>query len=627
MMSNTMLNTGSGDETVAAYFRRPVVLLAVIAALTFLIYQSTLSFGFVWDDHVQVESNPLILSWKTLPRAFQSNLWYQVTPEGSYYRPFFMVWSVLNHSLFGLQPWGWHLTNVLLHLIATCLLFVLLRRLKVEYWTAAIATLLFGVHPVHIEPVAWISAGSDILATILYILTFLAFLKARQNHGRQKLLWMAGSWVVFACALLTKEMGLTFPVILALYLLLVPEKNSQASLYLRARTAVVASLPYAAVNVLYLAQRVHVLHGISHSYKDYGLLTTLRTLPVVVLTYLRILIFPKGLNGFYHVPYVQNLSFTRFILPVVALAALAVLIAWWSRRERDPLIAFFGLWIPVCLIPALYLPTFMPGDFVRDRYVYLPSIGFAFLLAKAVRQLPLGTIRWEVPLYQAGAVALLLAGFTAGVLTQQLYWADDLLVFYRGYTVSPQNVNAVKYLAANLNWRGDPLAALPLLQQAIRDYPDDAFAHWTLALVNSELHRDQQANQELATAVSIAPQYYKQTPDGLTNWGIALATLHQYDQAERCLRQAVAIEPNANAPLLYLGLVLLRTNRPEEAATYLHRAASIYPNGYNIHFALGMLAQMRGDSTQAQEPYLVELQAHPDNRYAKMSLSALTTNH
>ncbi len=622
-----MLNTGSGDETVAAYFKRPVVLLAVIAALTFLIYQSTLSFGFVWDDHVQVESNPLILSWKTLPRAFQSNLWYQVTPEGSYYRPFFMVWSVLNHSLFGLQPWGWHLTNVLLHLIATCLLFVLLRRLKVEYWTAAIATLLFALHPVHIEPVAWISAGSDTLATILYILTFLAFLKARQNHGRQKLLWMAGSWLVFACALLTKEMGLTFPVILALYLLLVPEKNGEGSLYLRAGRAIVASLPYAAVNVLYLAQRVHVLHGISHSYKDYGLLTTLRTLPVVVLTYLRILIFPKGLNGFYHVPYVQNLSFTRFILPVVALAALTVLIAWWSRRERDPLIAFFGLWIPVCLIPALYLPTFMPGDFVRDRYVYLPSIGFAFLLAKAVRQLPLGRIRWEVPLYQAGAVALLLAGFTAGVLTQQLYWADDLLVFYRGYTVSPQNVNAVKYLAANLNWRGDPVAALPLLQQAIRDYPDDAFAHWTLALVNSELHRDQQANQELATAVSIAPQYYKQTPDGLTNWGIALATLHQYDQAERCLRQAVSIEPNANAPLLYLGLVLLRTNRPEEAATYLHRAASIYPNGYNIHFALGMLAQMRGDSAQAQEQYLVELQAHPDNRYAKMSLSALTTNH
>lgn len=625
-MPNNLPNTG-GDETIVAYFRRPVVLLTVISALTFLLYQSTLSFGFVWDDHMQVESNPLILSWKALPRVFQSNLWYQVTPEGSYYRPFFIVWGVLNHWLFGLRPWGWHLTNVLLHLAATCLVFVLLRRLKVEYWTAAVATLLFAVHPVHIEPVAWVSSGSDTLATILYILTFLAFLKGRELRGRAKLLWMGASWLVLAAALLTKEMALTFPVILALYLFLVPEEEGQTSLFVRAAKAIVASLPYAAVNILYLAQRVHVLHGMSHSYRDYGWLTTVRTLPVVVLTYLRVLIFPEGLNGFYDVPYVRDFSFVRLMLPLAALAVVAGLIAWWSRRQRDPLIAFFGLWIPACLIPVLYLPTFMPGDFVRDRYLYLPSIGFAFLLAKAVRQLPLGRIRWEVPLYQAAAVGLLLAAFTAGVLTQQLYWADDLLVFYRGYSVSPHNVNAVKYLAANLNWHGDPVAALPLLQQAIRDNPDDAFAHWTLALVDSELHHDQQAQEELATAVKIAPEYYTQTPDGLSNWGIALATLHQYDQAEKCLRKAVAIEPNANSPLLYLGLVLLRTNRPDEAATYLQRAASIYPNGYNIHFALGVLAQMRGDSAQAEQQYRIELQTHPENRYAKMSLGALTIKH
>lgn len=625
-MSSATVKSASGNETAVAYFRRPVVLLTAIAAVTFLIYLSTLSYEFVWDDHMQVESNPLILSWKALPHAFQKNLWYQITPEGSYYRPFFIAWSVLNHSLFGLRPWGWHFTNVLLHLIATCLVFVLLRRFKVEYWTAAIATLLFAVHPVHIEPVAWISAGSDTLATILYILTFLAFLKAREGGGGRKFLWLGASWLAFACALLTKEMALTFPIILALYLFLVAEKGSPGSQFAKAVRVILTSLPYAAVNVLYLLQRMHVLHGVSHSFKDYGLATTLRTLPVVILTYLRVLIFPTGLNGFYYVPYVLTLGSARFILPVLALVGIAALIVWWSRREHEPLIAFFGLWIVACLIPVLYLPTFMPGDFVRDRYLYLPSIGFVFLLAAAIRQLPLEKIRWQVPLYQAAAVGLLVAAFVTGVLTQQVYWANDLLVFYRGYTVSPQNVNALKYLAANLNWRGDPVAALPLLQQAIRELPDDAFAHWTLALVYSELHRDQQARQELATAVSFAPQYYKKTPDGLTNWGIALATLHDYDQAEKCLRQAVAIEPNANAPLLYLGLVLLRTNRPDEAAPFLQRAAAIYPNGFNIHFALGLLAQMRGDSTQAEQQYLVELQAHPDNRYAKMSLSSLRTH-
>jgi Tfp pilus assembly protein PilF len=336
-----------------------------------------------------------------------------------------------------------------------------------------------------------------------------------------------------------------------------------------------------------------------------------------------VLVFPKGLNGFYYTPIVHNLGFTRFVLPLAVLGAVVVLVWWWSKREHDPLIAFFGLWIPVCLIPVLYLPTFRPGDFVRDRYVYLSSIGFAFLLAKVIRQLHVGEKKQERASLQAVVVVSLLLAFTVGVLTQQIYWADDFLVFYRGYSLSPQNTRAATYLAAELNWRGDPVSAQPLLKQSIAAEPTDFYSHWTLALVDSELHRDQEARQELATAVNLAPEYYRQTRDGLTNYGIALATLHEYDQAENRLRRAVQLEPNATSALLYLGLVLLRTNRPEEAAIYLNKAALIYPEGYNIHFALGLLAQVRGDRAQAEAQYRAELQFHPDNSKAKMGLAAL----
>lgn len=616
------------QATVVEYLRRPAVLLSGIALITGLLYISTLSFEFVWDDHLQVESNPLLLSWKAIPRAFHSSLWFQMTPDGkgSYYRPLFIVWSALNHSLFGFRPWGWHLTNVLLHIVASCVVFVLLRRLKIEYWTAALATLAFAVHPVHIEPVAWISAGADTLAAILYLLTFLCFLRWRDGEKRRTG-WMLASWALFACALLTKEMALTFPVILLLYLWFVPQKDSGPGIVRRVGEGMLASLPYVVLNLLYLAQRARVLHSQSQTQTNYGPLATLLTLPVVLINYLRILIFPSGLTGFYYVPYVRGVSFTRFVLPTIGLALFTALVWWWSRRERDPLIAFFGLWIPICLIPVLYLPAFKNGDFVRDRYLYLPSVGFAFLLAKAIRRIPLRLPHQARPWLQPAAAAVTMVTFAFGVLTQQVYWANDLLVFHRGYTLYPQNTTAVKNLAYAFNLRGDPASAMSLIQQAISADPDDYFSHWVLALVDSEFHQDEQAKQELAKAVSLSPQYFLETAHGLTNLGVAFAGAHEYEQAESCFRRALAIEPDASSSLIYMGLVLLRTNRIADAEVFIKKASAVDPEGYNVNWALGMLAQMRGDRTLAERGYYEELRFHPDNRSAQISLRALSTGN
>jgi Tfp pilus assembly protein PilF len=605
-----------------AYLKRPAFLLPGIAVITLLLYISTLSFDFVWDDHVQVESNPLLLSWSAVPRAFHSSLWFQMSAQGkgSYYRPFFIVWSVFNHSLFGFRPLGWHLANVLLHCIASSLVFVLLRRLRAEYWAAAIAALVFAIHPVHIEPVAWISAGSDILVTILYVLTFLCFLQSREG-GRGRAAWMTLSWSLFACALLTKEMALTFPVILVLYLRLFPANDKPGALR-RLDSAIIASLPYAALNVLYLAERARVLHTLAQAQKNYGPLAVAMTLPTVLMNYLRLLIFPSGLTGFYYTPYVRSLSFTRLVLPSLLLICVIALVAWWWKREGDPLIVFFGLWLPVCLIPVLYLPSFKDGDFVRDRYLYLPSIGFVYLLAKGVRKIRRSwPDRRTVP--QPAVVALMFLACSFGVLAQQVYWASDLLVFHRGYELYPQNVTAVKNLAYLFNRQGDPAAAMTLIQQAVRTDPDDYFSHWVLAIVDSEFHQDEQAQQELSIAVNLAPQYFLESAHGLSNLGMAFATAHQYDQAETYLKRSLDLEPDSSPTLVYMGLVLLRTDRSAEAEAYLRKAAAVDPEAYDVNSALGMLAQIRGDRALAEREYYEELRLHPDNRSARLGLAAL----
>lgn len=590
----------------------------LVAILAFLVYLPTLSFDFVWDDHMQVVANPLILSWRMIPRALESNLWFQISPTGTYYRPFFIIWSIFNHALFGFDPRGWHLLNVVLHVIATSLVFVLLRKLKVGYWTAALATIFFAIHPVHIEPVAWVAAGSDPLMTICFVLAFVAYL---EFHESKRSRWLLLSLLGTTCALLSKENAVSFPAVIFLYEWLFPLKDgSDKSLKgaAKSRAAALVALPYVLLDVAYLVQRKHVLHELMQSY-SINLTTTFKTIPIVLLHYFRLLILPVGLNGFYYIDPVEHVHSLRFVLSLAGCFALAGFIWYWAKRDKDPLIVFFGIWQILCLAPALYLPNFHIGDFVRDRYLYLPSVGFVFLVARALHDIrpTLGPIRQSWLQYALPTVLALACVY--GTLGQEVYWANELVLFYRGYTLSPQNTAAAKFLAAALNRRDEPEKAAPLLEGIVRRDPGDSYSLFTLSVVYSRLGRVEQANQILALAIKEFPQYYLGSFDGLTNAGIAYSNLRRYDEAERSLRKAIQMEPNAVEAHFYLGLVLLRTGRAADGEQQIRQAIAINPTIEDFHWALGLSREMQGDFAEASKEYQEELRLYPESKQALFS--------
>src|ERR1017187_6796406 len=135
----------------------------VIMGATFLAYAATLAFGFVFDDHVLIVTNDSIRSWSYFPSYFTSHIWSFRYPHllANYYRPLFMTWLRLNDALFGLHPWGWHLTSALAHVAVTFLVYRLCLRLTVDRWVAMAAGLLFGLHPVHAEAVADITSAQE----------------------------------------------------------------------------------------------------------------------------------------------------------------------------------------------------------------------------------------------------------------------------------------------------------------------------------------------------------------------------------------------------------------------------------------------------------------------------------
>src|SRR5215217_4240386 len=139
--------------------------MAIIAvlALTFIAYAGTLGYQFVYDDRSQIVENSFVQSWANAPQFFTEHVWQHVYPNspGNYYRPIFLIWLLLNYTLFGLNAFSWHLTTVTVHLAATALVYVFARRLSKDELTATIAALVFGLHPVHLESVAWVSGVTD----------------------------------------------------------------------------------------------------------------------------------------------------------------------------------------------------------------------------------------------------------------------------------------------------------------------------------------------------------------------------------------------------------------------------------------------------------------------------------
>ncbi len=658
-MNETQVHQEPGaSELLAEYLRRPGILLPLLGLVTFVLYSGSLSFDFVWDDWPQIVNSPIIRSWSNLPRAFGSDLWYHVARHQVYYRPLFVAWSMLNYTLFGLRPWGWHLGAVLLHVGTVAAVFWLVRRLGLEYWTAALATLIFALHPIHIEPVTWVSAASDTMVTMFTALAFAAFLNARDlectTSLEKRVAWRLASLALLTCALLTKEMAVVFAALVGFYAWLHPI-DEKASPGRRVVAAAIEAAPYAVVTLAYAVLRKHaLLHATGQFDPSHGMIDVVRTLPLVLSIYLRQLLIPVGITGLYYTPYVTSLIISQVAVPVVVLGVALVGLWYWNRREGNSTVAFAGLWLLVGLAPALYLRNFGNGDFVRDRYMYLPSIGFAILGAMGLRRLP-SFNEWSAQAIQSCAVIVLCIGYVGASLAQQVYWGSDLLMLARGQSLYPGNPYAVAGLAKEYSQRGAHERAIALAQQVVRDHPE--YGYGPLALAEAYIHAGRfdegrvwldRVNPDYAKsevgmaglaglygqmgdyerALALCSEILEKEPNlysALYNCGNIHLMDGQYQDAEQLLSRAVQLVPEQAAPKHFLGRALLQDGRNAEAQPYLLQAVAMDPKVWDYHYWLADSFEKSGNIAGARAEYQQALQLNQDSKEAKLRLTALET--
>ncbi len=579
-----------------------LLVLAAGLTLTFISYCGTVAFQFVLDDHRLIVENPVVRSWGFLPRYFTQDLWASVDPDepGNYYRPLFLLWLRVERALFGLAPAGWHVTNILIHLLVTVLVYALASKVVGDRLTAALAAAVFGVHPVHVESVAWACGVIDPLTGALFISSFLCYLRKRESGGQGRG-WRGASMLLYGVALLAKETATVLPLIVLAYeWIFSSETPGGPRLPIsseRGRKAIWSALPYLALTAAYLVVRVIVLKGFSHPYARLAWSTSVCTWPLLLLFYLRLLLWPAGLSICYDIPYVARTSSWEFVFPLLGLALVCGLVWAWARRAAKQFIpgtsrmvssvmAFACVWLILPILPALDISVFPEGDFAHDRYLYLPSVGFAILVSLAFRPRANGSLRasrFEVArMGLASALVLVLVPLT---IRQSLFWATDLSLFTSAVSRAPNNPYYKTNLANLLVERRMEHEAMGLYHEVLSRTPDFWWANYSLGYA-----------------------YYK---------------LGKIDQARSWLNRAISIYPYKSNEFLYLGLTDIRGGNLEEAKAALRQALRLQPNGLGIHFALGMVLKLQGNLHDAAEEFKAELAVNPGEQAAIQQLTEI----
>ncbi len=615
-----------------------------IMFVTFLAYVDTLILGFVFDDHVLIVTNGAIRSWRYFPTYFTSHIWAFHYPHmlANYYRPLFLTWLRLNDMLFGLHPWGWHLTSVLAHIAVTYLVYRLTMRLTQDGWVAAVAAMLFGLHPVHVEAVADITSIQEPLSTFFILAALLAFARSRESLAlsgggvcdrRLHKGWMAVSLICTAAALLTKESGMITPLLVFCWVWIYGESDGEARAIAnhpltvnRILAALGASIPFWLVVFAYVPARIRALKGFAHVITPLPLSTIIYSIPSVLTFYLRLLLWPVGLSCYYDTPYIQTPDGRAFVLPaaMLALAAVVCVVAYRRLRHTAPEVAktfaFVCLWMLLTIIPVLNFRFLPEGEIAHDRYIYLPSVGFFILVGLALRKGAQWAARrfgkanraegWTIhqrvgdsaredetpgselaelpaPAWPAGillAALFVFLGFATA--RQNLFWADDFALNFRAHTIAPANIYATTSLGAAVAEKGMPGTAMELYRQAL----------------------------------AVDPKFWR------ANVNLAYLEYVQGNYAEAAHYYAIACtsDPTDGNQFLYLGMSLLHLGRLTEAEQAVRSALLVRPNGNDYHLGLAMVLHGEGRLAEARQEISTELEVDPQNAQARSLLEQVT---
>jgi tetratricopeptide (TPR) repeat protein len=542
------------NETKSHTIRLLIILVLLLAV--YGIYGQILGHEFNnYDDELYITRNSLVLDglhWENIIAAFFDT-------HVGHWHPITWLSHMSDVELYGLRAGGHLLTNLLLHLLNTVLLFLLLERLSGALWRSFLVTCLFAVHPLHVESVAWAAQRKDLLSTCFLFLALWTYASyARRPKLRTYLLLV----FLFLLGLMSKPILVSFPLLLLL-LDLWPLGRVQALINIQWESTEVKdfskkSLALRAVWPLFREKIPLVILSLGsclitvHAAKSAGALIPMTNYPLLhrlanasvsYATYLMKMVWPKDLAVFYPLP--AEPQVTKAVGSALLILAITGIALWWWKRRPYLLVGW--LWYLITLAPVIGIVQAGPQA-MADRYTYISLLGPFIMLAWGGAEVLRKRRRWRF-LEAAVAVSWLLALFFLAC-SQASYWRDSTTLFTHALSVTQGNYLAHNNLGSALYRKGKFQEAIQHYREAVRIRPGYAKAHANLGLIYMETGRWKEAQQELEQAIRLKPDLMKA-------YGV-LADLYlrrgDPQRAITILKKALRVRPNY--PLLHLLLVM-----------------------------------------------------------------------
>jgi len=596
---------------------RDIVVCLLFVTALMIVYIPAIKSGYIWDDDYYITDNLHLRSWDGL-----KNIWFKLGATPQYYP---MVHTIfwLEYHLWKLNPFGYHLINVLFHAANAFLLWMVLRRLEIS--GSLFIAAIFAFHPVQVESVAWITEYKNTVSGFFYlsaILIYLRFYKLDETFGGKhpsddmnaETKDGRGSWklyvlclLLYMCALLSKTVAATMPAVLILLLWWKRERLRLNDILLL--------VPFFLLSIVFGLVTIWVeKYNVGAIGEEWSLTFIDRFLVAgrALWFYAEKLLWPQKLTFIYPRWEINSAVWWQYLFPVTAASVMTAL--WLLRQHigKAPLVAV--LFFAGTLFPALGFFNVYPHrfSFVADHFQYLATIGIIALVVSAAMKIysKLGPERTSL-----GWTFGLIVVTILGILTwKQGHIYKDRETLYRDTIAKNEQCwMAYNNLGVELDKQGRLEEAVECFLKALQIKPDYVDAHYSLGVVLEKQDRKEAAMDHYLQALRINPNYVR----AQYNIGLSLSKQGRLEEAVDYYLQALRINPEYVDAHYNLANILIKQGRTREAIDHYRRVLRISPDYAEAHNNLGLALETQGLTEEAMDHYLQALRIRPN--YVKAS--------
>jgi len=619
--------------------KNQIILICLFLSITTLIaFWQLKDNDFVnYDDYKYIVDNPHVkegFDASTVAWAFTN---YHV----GHWHPLTWLSFILDYKLYGLNPSGYHLTNLFLHVINTLLLFLLFTGMTQAVWQSAAVAALFAIHPLHVESVAWVVERKDVLSTLFFILAMISY---AGYVKRQKVQLYIVTLLLFIFGLMCKPMLVTLPFVLLLLdywplrrfklgssdkvapsAELTSGKQSSKKKKTKKQTVEVtvnySSLPHLVKEkipffILSALSSLITVLAARHTMSDFELMplgTRISNAVVSYVIYMWKMVWPQNLAVLY--PYTDVLPLWEVLLAGLLLLCITGVAVHYMKQA--PYLIVGWLWFLGTLVPVIGLLQ-VGIQAYADRYTYIPLIGLFMILAWGIADI---STNWRYrKIILISACSLIFLSLLVQARIQVGYWQNSITLFEHAVRAVDNNYLAHNNLGVALSDAGMYENAVKHYSEAIRIKPDYENAHFNLAHRLSSQGRTEEAIEHYSAAVYIRPDF----TNAHNELGKLLASRGNFREAIFHYKEALKKDPADAVTYYNLGIALMAMQHYEEAVRQILEATRMNPEFVEAHNDLGIALVHLGKTSEAIEHFRKAVSLKPDYMAARDNLQKAT---